>query len=83
MKTTPNAKYTQSLVRSAIAPQTIASETAAKATWNRNAADAGTAANHENGSAPTASRTSTEGTSPLPPTIPLPPSPNASPNPTR
>ena len=35
VKIAPNAKYTQSLVRSAIAPQTIASETAAKTTSNR------------------------------------------------
>ena len=35
VKTAPNAKYTQSRVRSAIAPQTIASETAAKATSKR------------------------------------------------
>jgi hypothetical protein len=35
VKTTPKAKYTQSFVRSAMAPHTIASATAAKTTWNR------------------------------------------------
>ena len=35
MKTIPNTMYTQSRVRSAIAPQTIASDTAANATSNR------------------------------------------------
>ena len=35
VKQAPKAKYTQSRVRSAMAPQTIASETAAKATSNR------------------------------------------------
>ncbi len=35
VKTTPKAKYTQSFVRSAIAPQTIASATAANTTWKR------------------------------------------------
>ena len=75
--------YTQSRARSAIAPQTIASETAANAVWNRSAAPPGIAPNHENGSVPTASRSSTEGTSPEPPTSPLPPSPNAIPKPTR
>ena len=52
VKTTPKARYTQSRVRSAIAPHTIASETAANATWNRYAAAAGTAVNHENGACP-------------------------------
>ena len=64
----PNATYTQSLVRSAIAPQTIASETAAKATSNRYAAAPGIAENHENGSAPIASSASTDGAKPEPPT---------------
>jgi hypothetical protein len=35
VKTTPKAKYTQSFVRSAMAPQTIARDTAANTTWNR------------------------------------------------
>ena len=35
VKHAPNAKYTQSRVRSAIAPQTMASETPAKTTSNR------------------------------------------------
>jgi hypothetical protein len=35
VKTTPNAKYTQSFALSAIAPQTIASETPAKTTSKR------------------------------------------------
>ena len=34
VKTIPKAKYTHSFVRSAIAPQTIASETAQKTTSN-------------------------------------------------
>ena len=75
--------YTHRRVRSAIAPQTIASDTAANAVWKRSAAPAGIDPNQENGSLPTASSSSTPGTNPEPPTSPLPPSPNASPNPTR
>jgi hypothetical protein len=35
VNTTPKMKYVDSLARSAIAPQTIASDTAAKTTSNR------------------------------------------------
>src|SRR5215208_702276 len=83
VKTIPNAKYTQSRVRSAIAPQTIASDTAQKTTSNRYPAAPGIEPNQLNGAVPTASSESTEGTNPEPPTRPLPPSPNAMPKPTR
>ena len=83
MKTTPNTMYTQSRVRSAIAPQTLASETAAKATSKRYPAAAGIELNHEKGDVPIASSSSTDGTKPEPPTSPPPPSPNAMPKPTR
>ena len=83
VKTAPKAKYTHSRVRSAMAPQTIASETAAKATSKRYPAAAGIAPNHENGASPIVSSSSTDGKNPEPPTRPLPPSPNAMPKPTQ
>ena len=78
----PNAKYTHSRVRSAIAPHTIASETAQKTTSNRYPAAAGIAENQLNGDAPIVNSSSTDGMKPEPPHSPLPPSPKAIPKPT-
>src|SRR3954447_9598864 len=78
---TPKTKYTQSLARSAIAPQTIASETPAKTTSNRYPAAPGTVVKNEYGASPTASSESTEGANPLVPITRL-PSPKAIPKPT-
>ncbi len=66
-----------------MAPQTIASATAAKTTWNMYAPAAGTVPNQLNGAAPIASSASASGAKPLPPKSPLPPSPKAIPKPTR
>src|SRR3954447_13962539 len=78
---TPNTKYTQSFARSAIAPQTIASDTPAKTTSKRYPAAPGSSENQSKGALPTAVSASTEGKNPAVPTSPLPP-PKASPNPT-
>src|SRR3954453_14469728 len=79
VKTIPNAKYTQRRVRSAIAPQTIASETAQKPTSNRHPAAPGIPLTQPNGACPTGSSESADGTKPEPPKKPLPPSPKAMP----
>src|SRR3954467_13049063 len=78
---TPKTKYTQSFARSAIAPQTIASETPAKTTSNRYPAAPGISENQSNGFCPTATSSFTDGKNPA---LPLnqPPSPNAIPKPT-
>src|SRR3954453_13218518 len=78
----PKTKYTQSFARSAIAPQTIASETPAKTTSNMYAAAPGIIENQSNGAVPTARSSSTDGTKPAVPKSAF-PSPKAIPKPTR
>src|SRR3954464_4686287 len=78
---TPKTKYTQSFARSAIAPQTIASETPAKTTSNMYAAPPGISLNQSNGALPTDVSSVTDGKNPAVPMIEL-PSPKARPKPT-
>src|SRR3954464_8489298 len=78
---TPKTKYTQSFARSAIAPQTIASETPAKTTSNSQPAAPGIPTKAVYGAFPTASSASIEGAKPCVPRRPF-PSPKASPKPT-
>src|SRR5215213_7384812 len=81
VKQTPNAKYTQSFARSAIAPQTIASDTPANTTSKRYADAPGIVVKNEYGAAPTDSSASTEGKNPCVPITAF-PSPKAMPKPT-
>src|SRR5689334_2848702 len=81
VKKTPKTKYTHSFARSAIAPQTIASDTPAKTTSNMYPAAPGISENHSNGFWPTAVSSFVDGKKPCVPISPL-PSPNARPNPT-
>src|SRR5713101_8131291 len=80
VKTAPNAKYTQSFARSAIAPQTIASDTPANTTSNRYPVAPGIPVKNEYGALPIESISFVDGKKPCVPTIPL-PSPNAIANP--
>src|SRR6266702_3824323 len=72
----PKTKYTQSFARSAIAPQTIASDTPANTTSNRYPVAPGIPVKNEYGALPIESISPVDGKKPCVPTIPL-PSPNA------
>src|SRR3954447_19540569 len=69
---TPKAKYTHSFARSAMAPQTIASETPANTTSNRYPAAPGTVVKNSNGAFPTSRSESTDGKNPSVPKTALP-----------
>src|SRR5437764_8708978 len=81
VKNVPKTKYTQSFARSAIAPQTIASETPANTTSNRYPAAPGTSPNQSKGFLPTEIMAFTDGKNPCVPMKP-PPWPKARPKPT-
>src|SRR6185437_13867262 len=75
VKYAPKTKYTHSFARSAIAPQTIASDTPANTTSKRYPAAPGISENQSNGALPTAVSSFTDGKKPCVP-ISEPPSPN-------